>query len=242
MDINGLQITAERLLSLVFPTCCRLCGTPVRSQWRLCPACLDDLPWLGNACDRCSLPLPSIPGSILCGRCQQQPPGFDRALALFHYEPPVDYLIKRLKFSGELALCPLFSSLLAQRIHGRLAPLPDLIVPVPLHYTRLRERGFNQSTELARRLGQILDVRVDHRLCKRTRRTHPQSLLPRAERGKNLRGAFEVRGTSVAPHIAVVDDVMTTGHTGDELARTLKRMGAEQVETWVIARANYASR
>ena len=237
MDINGLQISAERLLSLIFPARCRLCGTATRPREHLCPDCLDDLPWLNNSCVRCSLPLPVAAGDTLCGQCQQHPPDFDSTLALFHYQPPLDYLIKRLKFSSELAICPFFSRLLAERIGRSMTPLPDLILPVPLHYTRLRERGFNQSTELARRLGHALGIRVDYRLCLRTRSTQPQSLLPRAERGKNIRGAFKVRKILPATHIAIVDDVMTSGHTSCELAATLKQAGATQVEVWVIARA-----
>ena len=239
MDINGLQITTERLLSLIFPACCRLCGTAVRPREHLCPACMEELPWLKNSCPRCSLPLPAVAADTLCGRCQQQPPDFDNTLALFHYQPPVDYLLKRLKFSSELALCPFFSRLLTERIDTRAGPLPDLILPVPLHNTRLRERGFNQSTELARRLGHALDIPVDYRLCSRTRSTHPQSLLPRAERRRNMHGAFKVRRTPAAVHIAIVDDVMTTGHTSGELARTLKQAGAKRVDVWVIARAGY---
>lgn len=237
MDINGLQINAERLLSLIFPARCRLCSTAVRPREYLCPECMDELPWLNTSCIRCSLPLPVAAGDTLCGQCQQHPPEFDSTLALFHYQPPVDYLIKRLKFSSELAICPFFSRLLAERISGETSRLPELILPVPLHYTRLRERGFNQSTELARRLGHALDIHVDYRLCMRTRSTQPQSLLPLAERGKNIRGAFEIRKTLIATHIAILDDVMTTGHTSGELAATLKQAGAKQVEVWVVARA-----
>jgi ComF family protein len=239
MDINGLQISAGGLLSLLFPGRCRLCGTAVQPPQRLCPECLEDLPWLNSGCVRCSLPLPATSGDLLCGRCQQQAPGFDRTLAAFHYQPPIDYLIKRLKFSGELALCPFFSRLLAERISSQAGPLPDLILPVPLHHTRLRKRGFNQSTELARRLGRSLDIHVDNRLCTRTRSTHPQSLLPRAERRSNMRGAFRVNRALAASRVAIIDDVMTTGHTSCELARTLKQAGAEHVEVWVVARAGY---
>ncbi len=237
MDINGLQINAGQLLSLIFPACCRLCGSAVRPREQLCPQCMEDLPWLENSCSRCALPLPAGAGDSPCGRCQQHPPGFDHTLALFHYQPPLDYLIKRLKFNSELAICPFLSRLLAQRIQSSTAPLPDLLLPVPLHYSRLRERGFNQSTELARRLGRALDIRVDYRLCMRTRSTLPQSLLPRAERGKNMRGAFKVRKTLAAMHIAIIDDVMTTGHTSSELAHNLKQAGAGQVDVWVLARA-----
>ena len=240
MDINGLQISAAGLLSLLFPGRCRLCGTAVQPPLNLCPQCLEDLPWLNSGCVRCGLPLPATSGALHCGRCQQQAPGFDRTLAAFHYQPPIDYLVKRLKFSGELALCPFFSRLLAERVSAQAAPLPDLILPVPLHHTRLRERGFNQSTELARRLGRSLDIQVDNRLCTRTRSTHPQSLLPRAERRKNMRGAFRVNRTLAASRVAIIDDVMTTGLTCCELARTLKQAGAEHVEVWVVARAGYA--
>jgi ComF family protein len=239
MDINGLQISTGWLLSLLFPGRCRLCGTAVQPQQNLCQQCLEDLPWLNSGCVRCSLPLPTTSGDLLCGRCQQQAPDFDRTQATFHYQPPVDYLIKRLKFSGELALCPFFSRLLAKRISSQAGPLPDLILPVPLHHARLRKRGFNQSTELARRLGRSLNIQVDTRLCMRTRSTHPQSLLPRTERRKNMRGAFRVNRGLASSRVAIVDDVMTTGHTCCELARTLKQAGAEHVEVWVVARAGY---
>ena len=239
MDINGLQISAQWLLSLLFPGRCRLCGTAVQPQQNLCRQCLEDLPWLNSGCIRCSLPLPASSGDLLCGRCQQQAPDFDHTLAAFHYQPPIDYLIKRLKFSGELALCPFFSRLLAEQVSAQAGPLPDLILPVPLHHTRLRERGFNQSTELARRLGRSLDIQVDNRLCTRTRSTHPQSLLSGAERRKNICGAFRVNRVLAASRVAIVDDVMTTGLTCCELARMLKLAGAEHVEVWVVARAGY---
>jgi ComF family protein len=239
MGTSGLQLAFGHLLSLVFPACCRLCGVPVQPENHLCPECLADLPWLDNSCGCCSLPLPAASGNVLCGRCQQQPPGFDHTLALFHYQPPVDYLVKRLKFSAELALCPFFSRLLSEKIGARTAPLPGLILPVPLHHTRLRERGFNQSAELARRLGRDLGIDVDYRLCARTRSTRPQSQLARTQRRNNIRGAFRIRKPLSATHIAIVDDVMTTGHTSCELAQALKQAGAEQVEVWVVARAGH---
>jgi ComF family protein len=172
-----------------------------------------------------------------CGHCQKRPPAFDTTTALFHYRPPVDYLIKQLKFANELAIVPLLSALMSARLTTRAAPLPSLLVPVPLHQTRLRERGFNQATELARRVGRELGIRSDHRLCTRNRDTRPQSLLSPNARRLNLCNAFSVRHRPVAGHVAIIDDVMTTGHTSNELARVLKQAGAQQVEVWVIARA-----
>jgi ComF family protein len=192
---------------------------------------------MGNACTQCSTPLPAHAEDSRCGHCQQRPPAFDTTTALFHYQPPVDYLIKQLKFANELAIIPLLSALLSARLTTRAAPLPSLLVPVPLHHTRLRERGFNQATELARRVGRELGIRTDQHLCKRNRKTEPQSLLSPNARRLNMRNAFSMQRELPSGHIAIIDDVMTTGHTGNELARVLKQAGAERVEVWVIARA-----
>lgn len=228
---------ARWLHTLLFPLHCRLCDAAVGAGLNLCAACREELPWLGTHCTRCASPLPATHPDTHCGRCQQRPPAFDAATALFHYRPPVDHLIRRLKFSRELGLSPLLAGLLAQRLSARHTPLPKLLIPVPLHQSRLRERGFNQATELTRYLGKVLDIRHDPRLCTRHRNTPPQSLLPLTARRLNLRNAFSVTGTLPAAHVAIVDDVMTSGHTSDELARILKRAGAEYVEVWVVARA-----
>jgi ComF family protein len=236
MESNGLPMTGW-LQALLFPSRCRLCGMAPAADPGLCQACLDDLPWLQTGCRQCALPLPAGVSTRLCGACLKRPPVFDAATALLHYLPPADYLIQRLKFSGELAVAPLLACLLAEKIAARATPLPGLIIPVPLHRMRLRERGFNQAMELARHLGRRLSVPVDHRLCRRNRHTQPQSLTPLRQRRRNLRGAFNLSGELPAAHVAIVDDVMTTGHTADELARVLRRAGAGYVEVWVIARS-----
>ena len=225
---------AEHLQNLVFPPHCRLCGSPVAAAFRLCMACEQELPWLAAGCVQCAHPGAA---GALCGRCQQRSPAFDCTTALFHYRPPVDHLLKSLKFSGELAIAPLLARLLAGRIAARHEPLPGLLVAVPLHRSRLHERGFNQATLLATRLGRQLAIPVAQRLCARRRATYPQSLLGTTARRLNMRRAFAIHGTPPATHVAIVDDVMTTGHTAGELARALKLAGAHRVEVWVIARA-----
>ena len=229
----------QRLQSLLFPVHCRLCAVRTGTTVSLCPACAADLPWLESACRQCGCPLSAGNNRLLCGACQQRPPHFDVTTAVLQYRPPVDYLVQRLKFSGELAIAPLLSGLLATRLRAWHTVLPDLVVPVPLHPSRLRERGFNQATEIARQLGRELQLPVNHRLCKRTRKTETQSLLPVKIRHWNVRNAFTITGEITERHVAIVDDVMTTGHTVNELARVLKRAGAEQVEVWVIARAGH---
>jgi ComF family protein len=239
MAWNGLQLTAW-LDGLLFPPRCRLCGAAPVVDTDLCRACLADLPWLASGCCRCARPLPTGGATRCCGACLKRPPAFDAATALLHYRSPVDYLIQRLKFSGELALAPLLGGLLAGKIAHRATTLPELLIPVPLHCRRLQERGFNQAMELARHLGRRLQVPVAHRLCRRDKWTEPQSLTPLRQRRRNLRGAFRVTGgLPEGAHVAIIDDVMTTGHTADELARVLTRAGAGYVEVWVIARSGH---
>jgi ComF family protein len=236
MESKGLRLSGW-LEALLFPPRCRLCGAASAADPALCQACLDDLPWLEGGCQRCARPLPAGGENRWCGTCLQRAPAFDAATALLHYQSPADYLIQRLKFSGELAVARMLSRLLAEKIAARASALPNLLIPVPLHRARLHERGFNQATELARHLGRRLAVPVDHRLCRRNRHTPPQSLTPLRQRRRNLRGAFNLSGELPAAHVAIVDDVMTTGHTADELAGVLRRAGAGYVEVWVIARS-----
>ena len=196
-----------------------------------------ELPWLTSGCHQCAQPVTALAPGNRCGACQRRPPAFDATTALFHYRPPVDYLLKRLKFASDLSIAPLLGSLLARQLGLRQTPLPGLLVPVPLHHSRVRERGFNQATELARALGKQLHIPMAQRLCRRQRRTEAQSRLPPAARRLNLRNAFTVSGAPDNRHIAIIDDVMTTGHTANELARVLKQAGAECIEVWVIARS-----
>lgn len=210
-------------------TPCSLCGAPAPARG-LCSGCWDDLPWLGAAyCDCCAHPLP-FPGR--CGRCLAEPPQFDTVIAACRYTFPVDGLIQAYKYGGRLAYTTALAAVLAQPAR----PRPDLIVPMPLADRRLRERGFNQALELARDLGRRLAVPVDATLCVKTRDTAAQTRLPWQARRRNIRGAFVVQGDVTGRHVAVVDDVLTTGATLHELARNLKRAGATRVSGYVIAR------
>lgn len=209
--------------------CCLLCGGAAGREG-LCASCADDLPWLDEAvCQCCAHPLPE-PG--ICGRCIADPPHYDRVIAACRYAYPLDALIQSYKYRGRLAAAPALAALLAGRINKR----PDLIVPMPLAAQRLRERGFNQALELARLIGKQLDTAVDARLCIKSRDTAPQTRLPWKARRRNIRGAFVVLGSIEGCHVAVVDDVLTTGATLSELARNLKRAGAASVTGYVVAR------
>lgn len=144
----------------------------------------------------------------------------------------MDVLIQALKYQSRLALAPWF----AAAVSGASAEKPDRLVPVPLHFKRLRERGFNQAMEIARPLGHAWNVPVDWRSCSRLLEAPPQAQLSWPERRRNVRAAFACAGRLDGLHVAVVDDVMTTGATLDEFARTLKRAGAARVTNCVVAR------
>lgn len=221
------------LLRGLLPCHCRLCEAPDPTELGLCAGCRDDLPWLDCACPRCGSPLPGSGTRQTCGDCQSHPPAFDRCIALFRYAAPLDGLLLQLKFVHAVHLARLFAALLAERL--RTEPPPDCILPVPLHPSRQRERGFNQAIEIARPLARELGCRLDLETCIRTRATPPQTRLSARARRRNLRGAF-ILTRPPARRIALLDDVMTTGSTLNELARLLRRGGAEHIEVWVCAR------
>ena len=215
--------------NLLFGGSCFLCKGKAAAL--LCAACDADLPRLGpQHCPRCAL---ASPAGALCGRCLTQQPAYDATHAALAYGFPADVLIQQLKFHGELALAPLLGNFLSKCISNEKV---DNIVPVPLSSSRLRSRGYNQALEIARHLANVTGTRLAPELCERRRDTPAQMDLPLAERVKNVRGAFHCPGIVGGATIAVLDDVMTTGATLDEVAATLKRAGAARVVNWVVAR------
>lgn len=199
----------------------------------LCAACASDLPWLHHACPRCALPLPE---ATVCGQCLQQSPSLTRTHAVFVYGFPLDRLIPRFKFHRDLAAGRLLSQWMAD--HMAPLPRPDALVPVPLHASRLRQRGYDQALELARPLGRALDIPLLEHTLYRTRATAAQSELDAEARQRNLKRAFEVDTKAPLPdHVVLVDDVMTTGATLHAAARALRKAGAQRVDAWVCARA-----
>lgn len=183
-------------------------------------------------CDRCAIRLAGA-SSGCCGQCLAQPPHFDATATLADYIAPVSGMIAALKFSARLDLAEAFARLMADREPG---PVADLIVAVPLSFERESTRGFNQSLEIARRYARLTGATMAGRTLLRLRHTPPQQSLARDDRRRNVRGAFGVSGDVRGARITVIDDVMTTGSTLDEIADTLKRAGAARVVNRVVAR------
>ncbi len=226
-----LAICSNLIQRLIAPSCL-LCGGPSVGAV-LCAPCDSDLPWLASAhrgrCDTCALPVTS---GARCGRCLSDPPAYDHVCAPFTYAFPADALVQALKYRSLLALAPLFGSAIAKSLDA----CPDVIIPMPLADARLRERGFNQAQEIARHVAKITGITLLPRACRKVRDTAPQAALPWRARAKNMRKAFVCDEDFSGLHVAVVDDVMTTGATLNELARNLKRAGASRVTGLMVAR------
>lgn len=224
------------LRQLIIPPVCLLCHAPLGVEDQLCAGCHAELPWLQHACPSCAL---ARLDDSRCPACAQRPPPQDRALAAFHFKDPVRHAVLALKYGAGFTQARWLGRALATRAARAAAHdrLPDLLLPVPLHPQRLRHRGYNQALELARIVGQKLDIEVDAHHLRRTRATADQIGQSRAARRRNLRGAFAASPELKGRHVAIVDDVMTTGSTLAEIAHCCRETGAASIETWAIARA-----
>ena len=217
---------------------CILCGAKGQQQLDLCSPCSNDLPWLTHHCPRCALPLSeSAASGSECGQCQQTPPSYFQVVAPWQYQPPIAQLISGFKHDRRFS----YGSTLGKSFTKRIASaykqkdLPDIILPTPLHWRRRIQRGFNQSEHLARQLNRELGIPIKHFLS-RPKYTTAQQSLNAQQRQRNLRGAFKVNGNINGQRIALVDDVMTTGATVNEISRLLIKEGAAEVHVWVLAR------
>lgn len=227
------------------PSQCVVCELPVRRD-NLCTLCIAELPRLSSVCHRCALP---VTLGTLCGPCLLKPPPWRSIICAVPYTAPFDKLMAGFKFQGRTQIATALSALLIDAIkkhpptsifelvHDQDAPdLPDILVPVPLHWTRLWKRGFNQAVLLAEPVGKQLDVPIVHALV-RSRRTRAQTLVESDKRNANLRKAFYVQSPVKGLHIAILDDVVTTGATATSATKTLLLAGAKSVRVWACVRA-----
>ncbi|MNP24759.1 DNA utilization protein GntX [compost metagenome] len=214
---------------------CLLCRQPCDDQPLLCRWCQQSLHQPCRKCRLCATPLPEhqARNELLCGRCQRRPPPWERLQVIGDYQLPYSLLIPRLKYSGQILLAPLLARLLADHLEGD--DPPEAIIPVPLHWWRQWWRGFNQAEEIGTALGELTGIPCDTRLLRRIRATPQQTRLSAGQRRRNLRGAFQI-----APHhyrhVALLDDVVTTGATAGQLTRLLHESGITEVEVWAICR------
>jgi ComF family protein len=217
---------------------CFLCESNTENQHGLCQHCYQRLPRINKACQCCGLPIAEQAESIICAQCIKTPPQYQRSFIPMQYTFPIDKMIQQLKFQKHLNHLPLFSTLLVEYIeHHHTESLPEFLIPVPLHPSRIRQRGFNQAAEICKKLAYHFNIKWLKTDVSRTRKTLTQSEMDASQRRKNMRHAFHANKLSNINHVAIIDDVVTTGSTANSLATTLQQAGITKIEVWAIARA-----
>jgi len=235
------KLISTHLKRWLLPPICLLCENFLQSREAICKSCKNDLPILPKHCLQCAQTLSSPNEMILtCGTCLKKPPPFDKIFALFPYEPPITQFITLLKFHGNFKYASLFAEYLIQKIQTEWYQdhsLPHLILPVPLHTKRLKERGFNQALEIAKPIAKALSLPIDQHGVKRIRETKAQSGLSSDARKKNIAHAFQACQDYSNLIIALIDDVITTTSTVTEISRVLQKQGAQSIHVWCCARS-----
>lgn len=231
--IESVRATGLSLLEWIAPPCCLLCRLGVEYRHGLCQDCWAKLPVNQAYCERCALPMMH---KSLCGHCQRCPPVFDSVIAPLCYQDPIDQMLRALKYHQQLSFARTAAGLIADMVRESDKPRPDLLVGVPMTHRAIRKRGLNQAVFLARLTGRQLDIPAKSSLIKKLRETDRQSTLNASQRQRNLKGAFHCKGSLKGKHIGLVDDILTTGATANEISRVLKAAGANRVDIWVCAR------
>ena len=226
----------DKLLNTLLPSRCLICRQPSRQRLALCAQCQAKLPFNNLSCRICAQPLATA--GLVCGDCQLHTPYYDLTIAPLAYRDDVRQLIIELKFQGRLRNAKLLAELFLKAL--KPGERPHCLIPIPLHPKRIRERGYNQSLEIARQLAAVTGIRMDPYSTRRRRYTDRQADLGLKEKRNNVRGAFEVIQEDLPEHVAIVDDVMTSGHTVNEFARVLKKSGVKKISVWAMARAGHA--
>jgi len=221
------------LFDKLFEPVCLLCRQAAEHRHGLCAACSQSLPLNKSPCQICARPLET---GAICGKCILNANHFDHAIAPLLYREPVSEMIRALKYREKLAFARTAASVISEAALNRGAKKPDLICSVPMTTQALRKRGFNQSALIAMLTGYRLGIPVSNHLLRKVRQTPHQSDLNARERKSNLKNAFRCQRRVEGRHVVIVDDVLTTGATVNELARTLKKAGASRVDVWGCAR------
>ena len=228
-----------RGLNWLIPRRCQQCDCVVEAEWRnflVCRSCYAQLPFQEHSCQRCGQVFAAQQDS--CGRCLLSPPPFDACFCPFQYQQPISGAIQRLKYQDQPELADRLARALAFEIEQQEITKPELLIPVPVHLSRLRARGFNQSLLLTKRLSQLLNTPYSNQIIQKHRATPAQAQQTLAQRQINVRGSFKLGKLTTAKHIAIIDDVFTTGATASEITKVLKRNGVNYVQVWGLAHTN----
>lgn len=191
---------------------------------------------LGLCCQHCAYPLPQT-DHLICGRCIKKKPYFDNAYISYQFEEPLRGLLHQFKYRQGLHLSSFLSYLMGMKLPINNSN-PPCLIPIPMHPYKIKQRGFNQAAILAKRLAKQFKLPYDHKSCQKIINTAPQASLNGEQRQKNLRHSFQIKPIAYS-HVILIDDLLTSGSTANELARMLKKSGVERVDICCCARAVY---
>ena len=222
---------------------CLFCDETCYNKNDICLACQHDLPWNECYCRQCSLPMPTSSRNkqtfgMICGECISTPPPFNKTVAPFRYEIPVNKAIRILKYQQKLYFAKAFTHFLADAIDQQYQKdsRPNCLIPVPMYKDKLKERGFNQAQLISKQLSQLVSIPTHESILQKIKSTPAQTGLNKTQRTQNLKGSFQLNESVSGLHIALVDDVVTTRATSDLLCKLLINAGAKRVDVWCIAR------
>jgi ComF family protein len=220
---------------LFFAQNCILCDRQCSAVGSICKDCWSDLPWQTQTCKRCAIII-SASNADICKDCLKKKPHFDHTIAAFNYLFPIDIILPKIKKQQARHHMKWLTQALASKIIAQQnLHLPQAIIPVPLSNIKQLIKGYNQTEQLCLELNKLLHIDINTHLVKKTKETPSQAKLKAKERKKNLINAFCAKKTPLT-HVAIVDDVMTTGATANEIAKELKKVGVKKVDLWILAR------
>ena len=223
----------KAIFNWLVPKHCIQCSRVLLADSCCCEDCYPDLPFQSHVCCRCGQALNAQ--LDYCGRCLTKPPAFDVCFCPFQYKPPISDQIQRFKYSQRPEMAYNLAKLLAKEIFSNRLAMPELLIPVPVHISRLRQRGYNQSLLLTRHLSKLLQIPYSNSHIEKHHRTPAQVSQPLKQRKTNVRGCFLLKQPFTAQHVAIIDDVFTTGSTTEEMTKILKKNGVNYVQIWAIA-------
>jgi ComF family protein len=241
---NCIKLFFKKVTYFFFTQYCVLCGEKCITDFALCESCQATLPKIKYSCAKCGAELDyDASFKAICGNCiiNSPPPVITKVIAACKYQSPIDHFILELKFAQKLLYAKILGSILAEHLqqHYNQSDIkPQIIIPIPLHKTRLRKRGFNQALEIAKIVSKQMEIPIDCFSCIRIRNTDPQTILPPGDRRKNIRRAFTTRCHINYKYVAVIDDVITTGSTIQEFCKMLSKNGVEQIDVWCCAKTH----
>lgn len=212
---------------------CLCCGYQKTHKLGFCLGCYHDLPHIKTPCLQCGLPLTANTPCF----CKAEDWPFAACLSAFEYQFPINKLLFQYKSQARLALCESFAQALTNQVKKQQQVLPQVLMPVPLHTSKLKQRGFNQSLELAKVLSKQLHIPIDYHSLQSSHQTTQQKSLNKQQRLANVQTNYALTRPLSVTHIALIDDVITTGATTKTLAYLLREHGATHIQAWSIARS-----